>query len=172
MKRNATNRSNKLWAAGGPGLSSKTDDWATPQPVFDALNREFHFTLDACASPANAKCRHFYTVADDGLAQEWAGRVWLNPPYGREIEAWLEKAADAADDGATVVCLIPSRTDTIWWHEQVLARAAELRLVKGRLKFGSGKAPAPFPSAIVVFRPGNHPLKVSAWLRPEEAGAR
>lgn len=159
-----------LWKSGGPGFSSASDDWATPQPVFDALDREFRFTLDVCASAANAKCRCFFTVADDGLAQEWAGRVWLNPPYGREIGAWLEKAADAASAGATVVCLIPARTDTIWWHEQVLARAAELRFVRGRLKFGNGKTPAPFPSAVVVFRPGVEKLVVSAWLRP--AGAR
>ena len=96
--------------AGGPGFSSATDNWATPQAVFDALDRELSFELDAAASPTNAKCRRFYTVDDDGLAQTWHGVVWLNPPYGRGIGAWLEKAADSAEAGATVVCLIPART--------------------------------------------------------------
>jgi phage N-6-adenine-methyltransferase len=164
-----TTNSSTLWKAGGPGFSSASDNWATPRPVFAALNDEFAFELDACASAANSTCRRFYSVEDDGLAQEWAGVVWVNPPYGRGIGAWLKKAADSAAAGATVVCLIPARTDTTWWHDQVLARAAEVRFVRGRLSFGNGSAPAPFPSAIVVFRPERRPLIVSAWARPEGA---
>lgn len=158
MAKRTANPSTSLWSAGGAGFSSRTDDWATPQPVFDALDVEFGFELDACADAANAKCARFFTAADDGLAQDWHGTVWLNPPYGRRraggIAAWMEKAREASATGATVVCLVPARTDTRWWHESAM-RAAEVRLIRGRLHFGAGHAPAPFPSAIVVFRPGH-----------------
>lgn len=157
---------NHLWRAGGAGFSSKTDDWATPAGVFAALDAEFGFELDVCASPANAKCPRFFTVAENGLAQEWTGTAWMNPPYGRGIGAWMKKAADAAAAGATVVCLVPARTDTAWWHQQVMARASEVRFVSGRLKFGAGKAPAPFPSAIVVYRPRRRGLQVTTWTPP------
>jgi phage N-6-adenine-methyltransferase len=144
-----------LWGPEGPGFSSKSDDWATPARLFAALDAEFGFELDVCASANNAKCSRYFTVADDGLAEKWTGCCWMNPPYARRVlERWVEKAADSADAGATVVALIPARTDTVWWHEQVMARAAEVRFIKGRLKFGSGDAPAPFPSALVVYRPG------------------
>jgi phage N-6-adenine-methyltransferase len=164
-----TTTKSTLWRAGGPGFSSASPNWATPQAVFDALDHEFSFELDAAASPTNAKCRRFYTIDDDGLAQDWHGVVWLNPPYGRGICAWLKKAADSAEAGATVVCLIPARTDTAWWHDHVLARAAEVRLVRGRLSFGDGSSPAPFPSAIVVYRPAPGSLEVSGWERPQGA---
>lgn len=131
-------------------FSSATCEWATPQELFDALDAEFRFTLDACATPENAKCAAFYTKADDGLAQDWRGSVWCNPPYGREIGAWIRKGYQAAQDGATVVMLIPSRTDTRWWHEYVM-KADEIRFLRGRLKFGGAKQDAPFPGAVVVF---------------------
>lgn len=164
-----SNSDNSLWAAGGAGFSSATDDWATPPAVFATLDAEFDFDLDVCASPANAKCRRFFTAADDGLSKQWTGRVWMNPPYGRGIGAWMTKAADAAAAGATVVCLVPARTDTRWWHEQVMARAAEVRLVRGRLRFGDGHNSAPFPSAVVVYRPRTRSLKFSAWLAPSRS---
>ena len=146
-----------LWGSNDAGFSSRTDDWATPQAVFAALDAEFRFNLDASADARNAKCPRFFTAADDGLAQQWQGTVWLNPPYGRHgggISAWMEKARESALAGATVVCLVPARTDTRWWPESAM-RAAEVRLVRGRLCFGAGNNPAPFPSAIVVFRPGD-----------------
>lgn len=146
-----------LWAVGGAGFSSATDNWATPQRVFDALDAEFSFELDACADEANAKCAHFFTAADDGLAQVWSGTVWLNPPYGRRgggIAAWMEKARASAAAGATVICLVPARTNTRWWHESAML-ADEVRFVRRRLSFGDGTQPAPFPSAVVVFRPGS-----------------
>jgi phage N-6-adenine-methyltransferase len=152
-----SSRGKGLWSSSGAGFSSQTDNWATPKAVFAALDAEFHFDLDVCADATNAKCARFFSAADDGLAQEWPGTVWLNPPYGRHgggIAAWMEKARESAQAGATVVCLVPARTDTRWWHESAM-RAAEVRLVKGRLSFGAGDNPAPFPSAIVVFRPGD-----------------
>lgn len=156
-----------LWSAGGAGFSSETDDWATPQPVFDVLDAEFGFDVDVCATASNAKCPRFFTLADDGLKQNWSGaRAWMNPPYGRGIGHWMKKAADAAEAGATVVALVPSRTDTAWWHEQVMARAAEVRFVRGRLAFGVGSSSAPFPSAVVVYRPERLRLTVSAWTPP------
>lgn len=137
--------------------SSKTNEWATPQPLFDELNREFHFTLDPCATVDNAKCEKFYAIEDDGLSQCWCGqRVFMNPPYGRVIGKWVRKAYEASLKGATVVCLIPSRTDTAYWHDY--AMKGEIRFLRGRVYFEQpGKTDrAPFPSAVVIFRPAGH----------------
>lgn len=133
-------------------FSSASDDWATPQSFFDALNDEFHFDLDVCASPENAKCARFFTRDVDGLAYRWSGRCFMNPPYGRQIGKWVAKARRSAEEGATVVCLLPARVDTRWWHDNVIAGGAEVRFVRGRLKFGGAKHGAPFPSAVVIFR--------------------
>ena len=131
-------------------FSSKTDMWATPQPLFDRLDSVFRFDIDVCATAENAKCARFFTDADDGLQQEWRGTCWMNPPYGRVIGEWVKKAHDSAKAGATVVCLLPARTDTAWWHDYCLS--AEITFIRGRLKFGGCKNGAPFPSAVVVFR--------------------
>ena len=106
-------------------FSSDKMDWETPQAVFDLLDQEFHFTLDACASAENAKCAQYYTVSDDALKQFWPGRVWCNPPYGRDIGDWVRKAFQESLRGSTVVLLIPARTDTAYWHTYVM-RAAEV----------------------------------------------
>jgi phage N-6-adenine-methyltransferase len=131
-------------------FTSQTDNWETPQALFDKLNDEFHFNVDVCADNSNAKCNKFYTKEQDGLQQNWTGICWMNPPYGREIGKWLKKAYESSINGATVVCLIPARTDTAWWHDYVMK--GEIRFIRGRLKFGGSKNSAPFPSAIVVFR--------------------
>ena len=134
-------------------FSSKTDLWATPQDFFDKLDEEFHFSLDVCATPENAKCRNFFTEKEDGLAQNWGGQraIWCNPPYGKEIGKWVKKAHDSAQQGETVVMLLPARTDTRWFHDYIYGKA-EIRFVKGRLKFGSSNNSAPFPSMVVIFR--------------------
>lgn len=129
--------------------SSATPEWATPQDLFDLLNAEFGFALDVCATRGNAKCDRYFSEADDGLAQEWAGVCWMNPPYGRAISDWMQKAYESAQAGATVVCLVPARTDTDWWWDY--ARHGEVRFLHGRLKFGDAESGAPFPSAVVVF---------------------
>jgi len=136
-------------------FSSAHCDWATPQALFDALDAEFGpFTLDPCASSENAKCERFFTKEQDGLSQEWSGRVFMNPPYGRSIGAWMRKAFESVETGRAeiVVCLLPARTDTAWWHDY--CAKGEVRFIRGRIKFErDGKsAPAPFPSCIVVFR--------------------
>ena len=131
-------------------FSSATDLWATPQDFFDELNNEFNFDLDVCANDENAKCAKYYTAENDGLAQDWKGTCWMNPPYGREIGKWMRKAYESSRGGATVVCLVPARTDTRWWHDY--ATNGEIRFIKGRLKFGDQKNSAPFPSAIVIFK--------------------
>lgn len=97
--------------------------------------------------PENAKCARFFAAADDGLAQRWTGTCWMNPPYGRGIGAWMKRVADAAEAGATVVCLVPARTDTAWWHEQVMARAQEARLVRGPRALRADAATAPSESS-------------------------
>jgi len=133
-------------------FSSKTDMWATPQEFFDRLNAVFRFDTDVCAVNDNAKCSRFFTPDDDGLRQNWTGTCWMNPPYGREISGWVEKAYKSAkENGATVVCLLPARVDTRWWHDFCVK--GEVHFVRGRLKFGGCDNSAPFPSAVVVFRP-------------------
>ena len=128
-------------------FSSTTDLWETPQGFFDRLDREFNFSTDVCATDDNHKCQKYYTKETNGLQQEWTGVCWMNPPYGREIGKWIHKAYKS---NAVVVCLVPARTDTRWWHEFCM-KSKEIRLVQGRLKFGGSKDSAPFPSAVVVF---------------------
>jgi phage N-6-adenine-methyltransferase len=130
-------------------FSSAKDEWATPQELFDALDRIYHFTLDPCATGENAKCPQFYTREQDGLSQPWDGVVYVNPPYGRQIGQWVRKAFESSQSGATVVMLLPARTCTSWWHEFVVR--GSVTFLRGRLKFGGAKTSAPFPSAIVVF---------------------
>lgn len=134
-------------------FSSKTDQWATPQEFFDALNEEFNFDLDPCADEENHKTEEYFTKEQNGLLQNWAGhRVFCNPPYGRAIGAWVEKCfREGTKDGTIVVLLIPARTDTKYFHDFILNRS-EVRFIPGRLKFGGGINPAPFPSMVVVFR--------------------
>lgn len=132
----------------GTMFSRKTDLWETPQDFFNKLNEEFHFTLDVCATAENAKCEKYYTKAQDGLRMPWSGTVWCNPPYGRKIGEWVQKAAES---NCTVVMLLPARTDTRWFHDYIYGKA-EIRFVKGRLKFGGSCNSAPFPSMVVVFR--------------------
>jgi site-specific DNA-methyltransferase (adenine-specific) len=130
---------------------SSTSEWSTPQWLFDTLNVEFHFTLDPCATPGNAKCPNYFTLKEDGLSQDWGrNTVFMNPPYGRAISRWMRKAYESARQGATVVCLVPARTDTNWWHQ--FAIKGEVRFLKGRIRFGDARNTAPFPSAVVVFR--------------------
>lgn len=135
-------------------FSSKTDQWSTPQDFFDKLNEEFHFTLDPCADEFNHKCEKYYTKEDDGLIQSWEGEtVFCNPPYGnKETGLWTKKCyEESLRPNTTVVLLIPARTDRISFHEYIYGKA-EIRFIKGRLRFGDGKDPAPFPSMVVVFK--------------------
>ena len=129
---------------------SLTSLWETPANLFKRLDEEFHFTLDVCALKENAKCKRFFSPEKDGLKQPWAGACWMNPPYGREIGKWMEKAFNEAEKGALVVCLVPARPDTEWWHK--FALRGEIRFLRGRLKFGNAKSGAPFPSAVIIFR--------------------
>ncbi len=137
----------------GTLYSSRSEEWGTPQGFFNQLNDEFHFTLDPCASVENAKCTKFFTQEQDGLAQDWGKEiVFMNPPYGKQIGLWMQKAYEASQGGATVVALVHSRTDTRWFHNWVYGKA-ELRFVKGRLKFQGNVNSAPFPSLIAIYRP-------------------
>lgn len=132
--------------------SSRTDEWPTDPAVFAELEAKYGpFDLDPCASPENAKCPRYFTRADDGLRQVWTGRVFMNPPYGRAIGVWMRKAKESAETTAElVVCLVPARTDTAWWHDYAVR--GEIDFLRGRLRFGDCSSPAPFPSAVVVFR--------------------
>lgn len=128
--------------------------WETPLNLFDELNREFNFDLDPCATPENAKCERYFTLADNGLTQNWGGlNVFCNPPYGREIYTWVKKCyEESKKPGTTVVMLIPARTDTRYFHDFIYHKAKEIRFIRGRLKFGNAKNSAPFPSMIVIFQ--------------------
>ncbi len=132
-------------------FSSATEEWETPQHIFDHLNEEFNFTLDPCATHGNAKTERYYTKKDNGLAQSWKGeRVFMNPPYGREIGKWIKKAwRSGLEENTVVVCLLPARTDTRWFHRY--CTKGTIWFIKGRLKFGGHTTSAPFPSMIVIF---------------------
>jgi phage N-6-adenine-methyltransferase len=131
--------------------SGGTDEWATPQDFFDVVNAEFGFDLDVCALDSSAKCARYFTPETDGLAHDWKGTVWMNPPYGDVIADWMSKAHLSAREGATVVCLVPARTDTAWFHDHCFP--FEVRFIRGRLRFGKAEASAPFPSCLVVLGP-------------------
>jgi phage N-6-adenine-methyltransferase len=133
---------------------SESDNWWTPLELFEQLDEEFHFTVDAAASAKNALCDRYYTKRDNGLAQSWKNEtVWCNPPYGRMLPKFVEKAHQESFNGATTVLLIPARVDTSYWHDFIFGKA-EIRFVRGRLKFEGplGGGSAPFPAAVVVFR--------------------
>lgn len=141
-------------------FSNNSDNWTTPQELFDELNKEFHFTLDVCASKDNTKCSKYFTKEDNALLQDWTNEIcFMNPPYSRIQDKLIEKAKEESDKGTTIVCLIPARTDTKRFHNYVWdtknnksRERVEVRFIKGRLKFGDSTNPAPFPSMIVVFR--------------------
>ena len=134
-------------------FSSATPEWSTPQEFFDRLDAVYNFTLDPCSTHANAKCARHYTAAENGLAHSWQGeRVWMNPPYGRVIGHWMKKAyEEARDNGALVVCFVPARVDTEWWHRYA-AKSTEVRFPCGRVKNPTGVA-WPFQIAVIIYRP-------------------
>jgi site-specific DNA-methyltransferase (adenine-specific) len=149
--------------AGYMATSARTD-WATPQALFDALDARFGFTLDAAATAENAKCSRYFTPEDDALAQSWRepdgspAVVWVNPPYGRDLVRWVKKARQEAEAGSTVVLLVPVRTDTRWFHEEVLGcPLASVEFMRGRVKFVGAPAGAPFPTMLVLFEPRRGP---------------
>ena len=149
-------------------FNAKTTEWETPYDFFAPLNQEFKFTLDVCATKENKKVEKYFTIKDNGLVQSWENEVcWMNPPYGRTMVKWLEKAKYEADFfDATTVCLIPARTNTSWWHE-ICLKAKEIRFVKGRPKFGNAEHGLPFPLAIVIFAPNKNECKVGTynWIK-------
>ena len=170
-------------------FSSQSEEWETPQALFDRLDALYDFALDACAKPINAKCARYFTKADDALSKDWAphGRVWMNPPYGRPIGAWMKKAYEESQKGCLVACLVPARTDTRWWHDWVLDKGS-VTFIKGRLRFNRTNAgkdeliyPAPFPNVIVVYEPkiyqvvngsdGRHDRPAGPVMRTAGAGA-
>ena len=133
-------------------FGSGKEDWETPQYLFDELNREFGFTLDPCAETKNAKCVKYYTPSEDGLAQDWTGEViFCNPPYGHKQDKWIRKCYEHGASGGVAVMLLPARTDTARFHDFILSKA-EIRFIRGRLKFVGAMYPAPFPSMLAIFR--------------------
>ena len=130
-------------------LSSNTDMWETPQELFDAYNSAYDFDIDVCAVPQNAKCERYFTPEVDGLKQDWNGTCWMNPPYGRQIGKWVKKAYEESKNGSVIVCLLPARTDTAWFHDYCMR--GKIEFLRGRLKFGGSTNSAPFPSCVVVF---------------------
>tara|TARA_A100001391_G_C5073854_1_gene278804 strand:- start:1167 stop:1601 length:435 start_codon:yes stop_codon:yes gene_type:complete len=134
-------------------FSSQTDDWYTPQYIIDDVKNKYNlknFDLDPCCNLENKKALVGFYKKDDGLSKNWFGDVWMNPPYGRVIGRWIKKAYEESQKGCTVYCLIPSRTDTKWWHDYVMK--GDVTFYRGRIKFGGSKNSAPFPSALVIFR--------------------
>lgn len=136
-------------------FSSRTDEWGTPQKLFDELNNKYHFTLDPCATDENHKCDKYYTKEQDGLKMSWGReRVYVNPPYGKEIYKWIEKCYNENKLGTFIVLLVPARTDTRWFHNFIYKKH-KIEFIKGRLKFNDGKQSAPFPSMVVIMKGRN-----------------
>ncbi|XSE68758.1 DNA N-6-adenine-methyltransferase [Lactiplantibacillus plantarum] len=138
-------------------FTSNKEDWETPQDFYDRLNAKYHFEWDLAASDDNAKCSCYFTRDDNSLEQDWqglSGNLFLNPPYGRELKLWVKKAATTGlKDKQNLVMLIPSRTDTSYWHDYIFNHA-EIKFLRGRLKFevdGISGDSAPFPSAVVIY---------------------
>jgi site-specific DNA-methyltransferase (adenine-specific) len=132
-------------------FSHKSDEWETPQNLFDELNKEFKFTLDPCSTDKNHKCNIWYTKKENGYCCKWNGSVFVNPPYS-EISRWVEKSFYEKDNCEKIVMLLPARTDTKWFHKFIYKQyGIEIRFIKGRLKFSNSKNSAPFPSMIVIF---------------------
>jgi phage N-6-adenine-methyltransferase len=123
-------------------------DWETPESIFDPLNREFCFNLDVCAIPSNTKCEKYFTPEQNGLNKKWRGMCWMNPPFGQQSK-WVKKAYEESQNGATVVCLLPARTNTNWWHDYCMK--GEIRFIRGRPKFKGAKHGLPQPLAIIIF---------------------
>ena len=133
-------------------FSSARHDWRTPSLVFEDLHAEFEFTVDACSSDKNALLPRHWTEADEPLLRSWMGeRVFMNPPYGKQIARWMEKAWTEAEAADLIVALVPSRTDTAWWHDYAM-KADEIRFIRGRLKFNDGLNKAPFPSTLLIWK--------------------
>jgi phage N-6-adenine-methyltransferase len=128
--------------------------WETPQDTFNEWDARFHFTLDVCALPENAKCARYFTPAQDGLQQDWSTEIcWCNPPYTRyAIDRWVRKAYEASKAGATVVCLLPVSTTSRWWRDYIRTYAEVIELPE-RLKFGGSKVNARFDNVVAIFRP-------------------
>lgn len=139
-------------------MSNNSNEWATPQYLFDKLNSEFHFTLDPCSTAKNHKCNKYYTKEDNGLLQNWNNEtVFVNPPYGKDIKQWVKKCYEEhRDHNITIVMLIPARTDTTYFHEYIYKKCHEIRFLKGRVKFvsenGNIQNSAPFPSMVVIYK--------------------
>lgn len=151
-----------------------TDNWGTPQSLFDKLNAEFGFVLDVCALPENAKCERYFTPDQDGLTQPWPApraynqSIWMNPPYGRGIDKWVEKAYRTSLSGNRVVALLPARTNVPWWHDYCM-NAREIRFIRKKVPFDGPVRGVPFwGSAIVVFGPGItfYPPQISSYEQP------
>jgi phage N-6-adenine-methyltransferase len=151
-------------------FSSKSDMWETPLKLFLPLNDDLHFKTDVCATPENAKCNNYYTPDVDGLKQEWHGMCWMNPPYGRQIGKWVEKAYTQTYlySDCQVMCLLPARTDTKWFHNWCLNET--IAFIKSRLYFGDGTGRAPFPSMLVLFGTSYQKPKSfnvgDGWVKP------
>ena len=151
-------------------VSSKTNEWETPQWFFDELNAEFGFTLDPCSN-GNHKCNKYFTAEQDGLKQDWSNDVvFMNPPYGGHTGDWIRKAMEESKKGAIVVCLIVSSTDRSYWHDYIFPYAKQIRFIRGRLTFGEANSTAPFASAVVIFSPNQYPEKIVFY--PESVSKR
>jgi site-specific DNA-methyltransferase (adenine-specific) len=146
-------------------FKSVKQEWITPRELFSRLDGEFHFNVDLAADETNHKCDHYYSAKDNAMTKEWVGVCWLNPPYGdgaSPLKNWVAKACRESEAGNTVVMLIPVRSNTNWWHLFCM-KAAEVRFLKGRPRFGDAKHGLPHPLAVVVFRPHDGETKYSSY---------
>ncbi len=139
---------------GENSFKSKSEEYETPKEIFESLQREFNLQLDVCATRENTKCKKFYDKEDNALIQDWwrFGNFWMNPPFGRQLKKWVQKAYEESQKGVTGVCILPVRSNTLWWHKYIIDTKVEVRFLKGEIKFSNHKRGLWLPFAIVIFR--------------------
>ena len=135
-------------------FKSKSVEYSTPKEIFEPLQREFNIILDVCASKENNKCDTYFSIERDSLKQDWhkVGNAWMNPPFSRKLKKWVEKAYQESQKGIVVVCLLPVRSNTIWWHKYIIDTKTEVRFLKGEIKFNGMDRGLWLPFAIVIFK--------------------
>lgn len=142
-------------------FKSKSEEYETPNEIFEPLQKEFNLELDVCATKENTKCKKFYTKEDDALIQDWNrfGNFWMNPPFGRGLKKWVQKAYEESQKGVIGVSILPVRSNTLWWHRYIIDAKAEVRFLKGEIKFNDCKRGLWLPFAIVIWKPLTHKSK-------------
>ncbi|GAI17513.1 unnamed protein product [marine sediment metagenome] len=132
-------------------FKSESTEYETPKEIFEPLQKEFDLRLDVCATKENAKCELFFTKEEDALSKDWNENFWMNPPFSRNLKKWVQKAYEESEKGVTGVLLLPVGSNTLWWHKYIIDTKAEVRFLKGEIKFSNQKRGLWLPFAIIIY---------------------